>query len=496
MRSSHQTTTAALLSALVCLKVGCATIRGEEGPVSANTSSIDAKGVAHVTRVVPVPTTVSPQAQAMLARSMSDSPDSATLAEARASIWKEQLRAGAQLMHTYPATLIDSTIAGVPVRIVQPLAAPAGNRRFVLINLHGGGFRVDSGSMTESIPIAALTKIKVVSVLYRLSPEYPFPAAVQDAVRVYSELLKDYAPNHICIYGTSAGAILTGEVAAQLVASGLPLPCALGIFSGSGDWTKPGDSQHIFGLYGLSGHLDAPDQPPDLSYTGSTDPRNPVLSPIFSDLTRMPSTLFMTSTRDFLLSNTVTLHRAFLRSGVDARLVVFEGLPHTFWGNPDLPESHEAYKMMASFFNERLRSSKGGSCDNQPRAGEEWSPRGRCALLTARSGILAETLLRRDLNWGAHVPPDGTESRNRSIGTQSVVDKSFPVTPMAAAVSDGRRLHLSYERNRISHDRTQNPLLWNPSCPCQLIERGRQHEPCADVILLGFGMDADARNSG
>jgi hypothetical protein len=90
----------------------------------------------------------------------------------------------------------------------------------------------------------------------------------------------------------------------------------------------------------------------------------------------MPPTLFMTSTRDFLLSNTVTLHRAFLRSGVDARLVVFEGLPHTFWGNPDLPESHEAYKIMASFFDERLRSAGRGLCDKQQQMQDEWNSSG------------------------------------------------------------------------------------------------------------------------
>ena len=66
---------------------------------------------------------------------------------------------------------------------------------------------------------------------YRLAPEHPFPAGVEDAVAVYRELLKTYKPNHIVIYGTSAGAVLTAEVAVKLKALGLPMPAALGIFS-------------------------------------------------------------------------------------------------------------------------------------------------------------------------------------------------------------------------------------------------------------------------
>src|SRR5207248_4645623 len=94
----------------------------------------------------------------------------------------------------------------------------------VLINLHGGGFNSDSGSLSETIPIANLTGIKIIAVLYRLASEHPFPAGLDDAVAVYKELLKTYKPNHIVIYGTSAGAILTAEVTVKLKQLKLPLP--------------------------------------------------------------------------------------------------------------------------------------------------------------------------------------------------------------------------------------------------------------------------------
>ncbi len=170
-------------------------------------------------------------------------------------------------------------------------------------------------------------------------------------------MLKTYKPEHIAIYGTSAGAIMTGELAVRLKHLGLPLPAALGIFSGMGDFSREGDSRSMYSLTGLSGHLDPLTAGPhDSYYIGSADPRDPVLSPLFADLHGMPPTLFITSGRDMLLSGTTILHRAFLRAGDDdARLVVFEGLPHAFWNDPNLPESKEADHIMAQFFMKYLQ---------------------------------------------------------------------------------------------------------------------------------------------
>jgi acetyl esterase/lipase len=89
----------------------------------------------------------------------------------------------------------------------------------------------------------------------------------------------------------------------------------------------------------------------DPEYVGTTDAKDPVLSPVYADLRGMPPTLFVTSSRDLLLSGTTILHRAFLRAGGDAHLVVFEALPHAFWNDVDLPESREADEIMAQFFD-------------------------------------------------------------------------------------------------------------------------------------------------
>src|SRR6266568_8423970 len=320
-----------------------------------DTSFMDAQGTAHVTRVVPVPQTVSAEAQKSIGRAEPDQGPQQPLAERRQGTDAYTARARVEWTKLCPNQIVEEKMAGVPVRIVTPDGLPEANKDKVLLNLHGGGFNSDSGSYTESIPIASYSKIKVVAVLYRLSPEAPFPAAVVDSVAVYKELLKTYKPEHIVIYGTSAGAILTAEVAAKLKQLGLPLPAALGIFSGMGDFARPGDSIAMYALRGLAGHLDPPKpEVHDSEYVAATDPKDPVLSPIYGDLHGLPPTLFVSSGRDLLLSGTVNLHRAYLLAGIDARLVVFDVLPHAFWYDPRLPEAIEANKMMADFFVQQL----------------------------------------------------------------------------------------------------------------------------------------------
>ena len=321
-----------------------------------DTSYIDAQGTAHVTRVVPLPQTLSPQAQQYLGRAVPDVEPPQTLAERRASQDASEAAGRAAWSKICPNQIVEAKMAGVPVRIVTPDPQPEANRDMVLLNLHGGGFNADSGSYRESIPITSYTGIKVVAVLYRLAPEHPFPAAVDDAVAVYKELLKTYRPDHVVIYGTSAGAILTGEVAVKLKELGLPMPAALGIFSGIGDFARTGDSAALFSLRGLSGPLEPPASAPhDSYYAGGADPKDPVLSPVYADLHGLPPTLFVTATRDALLSGTANLERAYLHAGVDAHLIVFDGLTHAFWYNPALPEAIEANHFMADFFVKHLK---------------------------------------------------------------------------------------------------------------------------------------------
>jgi epsilon-lactone hydrolase len=321
-----------------------------------DSATFDPDGTAHIMRTVPMPTTISPEAQTWLASLTQQKSGQQTLAERRARTDEWRKFGSGEARKYYAANVEETTTAGVRTDIITPLIMPEANRNRVLINLHGGGFNSDSGSLIEGIPIANLAKTKVVSVYYRLAPENPFPAAVDDVLAVYKELLKTYKPGSIGIFGTSAGAILTAEVAVRLKQSGLPLPAALGIFSGLGDFSRVGDSRQLFTLNGLPGEMHPidPNHLPDDQYVGKTDRKDPVLSPLFADLHGMPPSLLVTSTRDILLSDTTTLHRALLQSGVDARLIVFEALPHAFWYHFQLPETKEALELMAKFFDEQV----------------------------------------------------------------------------------------------------------------------------------------------
>src|SRR5690606_30991404 len=102
----------------------------------------------------------------------------------------------------------------------------------ILINLHGGGFHVGNGGpggLVESVPMAGYGGYKVITVDYRQAPEAMFPAASDDVVAVYREIIKEYKPENVGIYGGSAGGMLTAQVVARLLHDNLPLPGAISI---------------------------------------------------------------------------------------------------------------------------------------------------------------------------------------------------------------------------------------------------------------------------
>ena len=123
-----------------------------------DTSYIDADGTAHVTRVVPVPESLSLQSQHFLRRAEPDQGPPQSLADRRKGTDAYTARAKVEWSQVCPNQLVDDKIAGVRVHIVTPDSMPDGNKDKVLLNLHGGGFNSDSGSYTESIPIAYYTK--------------------------------------------------------------------------------------------------------------------------------------------------------------------------------------------------------------------------------------------------------------------------------------------------------------------------------------------------
>lgn len=249
----------------------------------------------------------------------------------------------------YQVTVTPGTVGGVSVQMVSK-SGKINDDGPLLLNFHGGGFTLDSGSLVESMPIAAITGIPVVSVLYRLAPEHPYPAAVDDALAVYRAALQTRSPKQIAIFGTSAGAVLCGQLLARLKREGLPLPAGAGIFSGSGDMALSSD---------IEGYLPPllPNKPLTevvAPYVGATDRRDPLMSPLYGPLDDMPPALLMSSTRDILLSQTARFHLALRAAGNKADLFVYEGMPHAFWAYADCPETDAAFKEQATFLAQCL----------------------------------------------------------------------------------------------------------------------------------------------
>ncbi|MEJ0067309.1 MAG: alpha/beta hydrolase [Caulobacteraceae bacterium] len=298
----------------------------------------------------PPPETLSAEARAYLASLVPIDPNLAIdVASMRPFTEQIQQLVGAEQRKAHAVTVTEDVIAGVPVRRIAPASGVADRGR-VLLNVHGGGFATDSGSLTENIPIAALGGVEVIAVLYRLAPEHPFPAAVEDALAVYRALLDDHDPRDIGVYGTSAGAVIGPQLMMRLRAESLPLPGVLGVFSGEPDLVGTADSLRIFAAAAeFKALTDA-----KWSYVGDADPRDPLLSPIYGDLSGFPPTLCLSSGRDVLLSGTVNLHRGLSDAGVAAELAVYDALPHAFWASMLSPESDDAFRRMAAFLTRHL----------------------------------------------------------------------------------------------------------------------------------------------
>lgn len=248
---------------------------------------------------------------------------------------------------------------GVPVDVVTPAKGIArGNAVRILINVHGGAFMwgAGSGALVEAIPVAATMGVKVVTVDYRLAPEHAYPAASQDVAAVYRALLKDYRAENIGIYGCSAGGIVAAQSVAWIGRQGLPRPGAIGTFCGTGA-PYSGDSFYLAAPLdgGREPALPLPATLPG-SYMAGVPLDDAAAYPLMSaaETAKFPPTLLLAGSRDFAVSALSLAHRRLAAAGVESEFYAFDGLPHAFFMWPDMPESREAYHLIARFFDRYL----------------------------------------------------------------------------------------------------------------------------------------------
>lgn len=257
----------------------------------------------------------------------------------------------------YAVRTAQQEIGGVHTEVLVPAAGiPPRNRNRVLIDLHGGAFLGGWGinSESESVPVASLGRIKVISVDYREAPEHRFPAASEDVAAVYRQLLKTYDPGSIGIYGCSAGALLTAEAVAWFQKESLPPPGAVAMLCGGASYWSDGDSGYLGrAIYGNDLAFESADKNP---YFNGTTPKDALAFPVRSPsiMGKFPPSLLISGTRDIALSSTAYTHSVLVAQGVEAELHVWEGVGHGFFYDVELPQSRAAYEVIVRFFDRHL----------------------------------------------------------------------------------------------------------------------------------------------
>ena len=330
----------------------------ENQPASPQKIVIEADGTVEVpARSVPPSALLTPEAKAYMSEHLHDMQNPEKL-KANAGVPAFMKHYLERDLEVFALDKKDEQIAGVHVYDYTPKAGVAGrNTHRVLINLHGGGF---SGCWPacgelESMPLSSMMGIRVVSVDYREGPTYKFPAASEDVAKVYQELLKTYKPKNIGIYGCSAGGMLTAMSLAWFQTHGLPTPGADGIYcAGAGSFA--GDATYIAFPLGEARIPSAPPGQNQLGYFSTAKMNDPMVSPASSPdiMAKFPPTLLITATRDFAMSAALSTDVILTKSGVDSELHVWDGLFHGFFYNADVPESKDAFNIMAKFFDRHL----------------------------------------------------------------------------------------------------------------------------------------------
>jgi acetyl esterase/lipase len=279
--------------------------------------------------------------------------------------WKNLVAAVDKMFAPMVSRVLASTAASVERQNLNGAAVYVGtphtvnHAEWAHLWMHGGSWIFLGGdyAKAEAAINAAAFGCATFSLDYRMPPDHPFPAAVDDAFAAYGELLKRFDPKKIAISGGSAGGNIAAAVTLKIRDSGLPLPGAIGLLTGSLDLTRSGDSiqtndgvDTVLRPFGKAGAL----------YAAGHDLKDPYLSPLFGDFTKgFPPTFLQTGTRDLLLSDSVRMHRKLLQGGNTAELHVWEAMPHGGFGGAisgmSTPEDLEIREQFLQFLEKTLQ---------------------------------------------------------------------------------------------------------------------------------------------
>ncbi|MFO0993379.1 MAG: alpha/beta hydrolase [Hyphomicrobiales bacterium] len=314
-------------------------------------------------RPLPVPTTVSEALAKYIAAppnpTAHEYPKTVAQWQALIDAYDAEGDKGARALWTaLNLTVTPVTIAGVKCYRLVPRDVPVENEARTFVHVHGGAYVFFSGDAAtgEAAMIAHATKTPVISVDYRMPPDHPYPAALDDALAVWREAMKGRDPAKSALFGSSAGGGLAMATVLKLKQAGEPLPGVLFLGTPWADLTKTGDTYFANdevdnALVSYEGVLEAAAK----LYAGERDLKEPLLSPLYGDLAGFPPSILISGTRDLLLSLTVRTHRKLREAGVDAELQVFEGMSHAQYLTAyPAPEALEAIGEVAAFFERHL----------------------------------------------------------------------------------------------------------------------------------------------
>lgn len=310
---------------------------------------------------VALPGTVSMEAQAYLTKARSgrlpegfgnDMSDPETLAKMRTALGNMFERGAREIDPDY--FLTEENMDGVTGFWVNSEAPTKAHK--VIVYLHGGGYILGSATSNLGSPMRLhrAAGVPVLSVEYRLAPEHPYPAAVDDGLTVYRWLLKHgYSAADIVIYGDSAGGGLTLAVTQAIREAGLAPPAAIAVLSPLADITDDGDTRIT--LADVDPVIRVSPAPSLLLYTGDEDPAHPHLSPVNADFANFPPLLIQVGTREILLSDSVRLAARARAAGVPVTLDIREGMWHGWHDRPGLPEADASCADLAAFMVSHLQ---------------------------------------------------------------------------------------------------------------------------------------------
>jgi epsilon-lactone hydrolase len=273
----------------------------------------------------------------------------------------EQRRLLRELLSAQPlpaeVTVTAAELGGVPTAEITVDGIEARN---VVLYFHGGVYVMGDAFLAAELAsqVGRRTHAKVISVDYRLAPEHPYPAAVDDALAAYEALLDNgIAPSDIIFSGESAGGGLAVATLVNARDHGLPLPAAAFAMSPYVDLTLAGatlESRREVDPLLSRENLQA--RVPE--YTSGTDAALGLISPIFADLSGLPPLIIQAGSHEVLLDDAVRLARGAATAEVQVTLEITPGVPHVFQAyHPLLDEASAALDRAGQFLSARLAGS-------------------------------------------------------------------------------------------------------------------------------------------